>query len=411
MSTSKTIKRLVVCFGSIQLVTVLSVMRYREKARQDQNLQYENYLLITPLFAPQGQSEEFAALIEKMARSIYSWKKIVRMPLEQKRAFAKKLKQSNLSKVANLVCEFIGSTKIDEIFLAYEFDFEDQLLMNVYEDAEKICYGDGIGIYMAKSAFPKANSLRDSQGYLHDIYRSLKEKIKLLLPQRQLLKKQHFNIGYFSLPFAFGQEPTIPTVILNREVYHETFEMLRQKLNNFIDINYINNLRAKIQAAPISLLLTSNFYESGRVSLENEIAAYREFLQTQGINNNEILLIKPHPRNSRAKLLQLKSTLSDLYADVVLLAEDFLFYLPFELIFMEVFLNPELSSLQNPRVFTFSSACLTLEFVLDTRCTLGFGSDIVQKFFYPDHVESRIQHEADLLSTIQEIRNLNPVLV
>ena len=78
---------------------------------------------------------------------------------------------------------------------------------------------------------------------------------------------------------------------------------------------------------------------------------------------------------------------------------------------MKVFLNPESKNLQSPRVFTFSSACLTLEFVLDTRCTLGFGSDIVQQFFYPDHVESRSQHEADLLSTVQGIRNLNSVLV
>ncbi|PSM50061.1 hypothetical protein C7Y66_05855 [Chroococcidiopsis sp. CCALA 051] len=411
MSTSKTIKRLVVCFGSIQLVTVLSVMNYREKTRQDQNLQYENYLLITPLFAPQGQSEEFAALIEKMARSICTWEKVAYMPLEQKQAISQKVKQSGLSKVTDLVHALTGSQHFDEIFLAHEYDFEDQLVMNLYQDAEKICYGNGIGVYTAQSAFPKANLLRDSRNYLDFIYKSSKDKLREFLPRKRSLSEQKLDIGYFSLPFAFGQAPAIPTIILDRDVYRETFQKLSAKLSEFIDISYIENLRDRIQTASTSILLTSNFSESGRISPENEIAAYREFLVTRGIRPDEVLLIKPHPRNSREKLLQLKSNLSTLYADVILLAEDFLFYLPFELIFMEVFLNTDLKNLQNPRVFTFSSACLTLEFVLDTRCTLGFGSDIVQQFFYPDHVESRSQHEADLLSTIQEIRNLNSVLV
>lgn len=409
MSAAKTIKRLVVCFGSIQLVTVLSVMSYREKTQKDLNLQYENYLLITPLFAPQGQSEEFAALIEKMARSLCSWKKISYMPLEQKQTLTKKVKQSGLSKVAASVREFIGSRNFDEVYLAHEYDFEDQLVMNIYQEAEKICYGNGIGIYTAQTAFPKANLLRDSRNYLDLLYRASKEKIRQLLPKRSL-DVQKPDIGYFSLPFAFGQEPEIPTVVLNRDVYRETFEKLRAKIAELIDINYINCLRAKIQS-PTTTLLTSNFSESGRISPENEIAAYREFLLTQGISNNEILLIKPHPRTSKEKLLQLKSALSDLYTDIILLAEDFLFYLPFELIFMEIFLNPELPKLPEPRVFTFSSACLTLELVLETRCTLGFGDALVKKFFYSDHIESRIQHETDLQSTIQEIRNLNPVLV
>lgn len=411
MSTSKTIKRLVVCFGSIQLVTVLSVMNYREKTRLDRDSQYENYLLITPLFAPQGQSEEFAALIEKMARSICTWEKVAYMPLEQKQAISKKVKKSGLSQVTNLVHNLTGSQHFDEVFLAHEYDFEDQLIVNLYQNAEKICYGNGIGVYTAQSAFPKANLLRDSRNYLDFIYKSSKERLRKILPKKQSLSEQKLDIGYFSLPFAFGQEPAIPTIILDRDVYRETFQKLSAKLSEFIDISYIENLSDRIQTAPTSILLTSNFSESGRISTENEIAAYREFLINQGIRSDEVLLIKPHPRNSREKLLQLKSNLSDLYANVILLAEDFLFYLPFELIFMVVFLNSESVNLQNPRVFTFSSACLTLEFVFDTRCTLGFDSDIVRQFFYPDHVESRIQHEADLLSTIQEIRNLNPALV
>jgi len=411
MSVPKTLKRLIVCFGSIQLVTVLSVLKYREETRQELNLNYENYLIVTPLFAPQGQNEEFAAFIGKMAQSICSWERIVYMPLEQKRALAKKLKQVGFSKISSSVCELIGSKHFDEIYLAHEYDFEDQLLMNVYDSAEKICYGNGIGVYTAQSAFPPANPLRDSHGYLHRVYMSLKQKLKSLLPQKQFLDRQTFDLGYFSLPSGFGQEPLMPTVILNREVYRGIFQRLREKLDRLINIQYVDVLRNKIQTASVSILLTSNFSESGRVSEKNEIAAYREFLKNQGISNNEILLIKPHPRTSRSKLLQLQSALSDLYADIILLAEDFLFYLPFEILFMEVFLSPDFPKVQSPRIFTFSSACLTLEFVLDADCITGFGNDIVEKFFYPDHASSRIEHEVDLRSTIQGIRHSNAALV
>lgn len=412
MSTPKTIKRLVTCFGSIQLVTVLSVLSYREKEQQELNINYENYLVITPLFAPEGQEQEFAAFIENMAKSICSWKRIVYIPLEQKNSISRQLKWLGLSGASKGVCELLGVKKIDELYLAHEYNFIDQLLMNVYESAEKICYGNGIGIYTSQSAFPRPSSRNSSFSYLNSLYTSLKEKLKALVPQMKSLSQKQFDIGYFSLPSAFGEVPPMKTVILDRSVYLEIFQKLRKTLGSLIDINYINNLRSNIQDAPISILLTSNFSEAaGRMTLENEIAAYREFLETQGIPNNSILLIKPHPRDSKLKILNLKSALSDLYADVILLCEEFLFYLPFELFFMDVFLNSDEPKLQTPKIFTFSSACLTLEFILNTRCVIGFGSEIINKFFYQDHAASRIKHEADLLSTLREIKPLNVALL
>lgn len=411
MSTSKTIKRLVTCFGSIQLVTVLSVLSYREQSQQTLNLKYENYLVITPLFAPQGQDKEFAAFIEQMAKSICSWERIVYISLEQKNSIAKKLRWFGLSRISSLMHDILGVESVDEIYLSHEYNFEDQLLMNVYESAEKICYGNGIGIYNSQSAFPRPSSVKNSYSYLKDIYTSLKENLKLLVPQLRALTKKEFDIGYFSLPSALGEVPPMKTVLLDRAVYLQTFQGLR-RLGNLIDFSYINKLHTKIQNFPTSILLTSNFSEAaGRMSLENEIAAYREFLKTQGIPTNSILLIKPHPRDSKLKILNLKSALSDLYSDIVLLSEEFLFYLPFEVFFMEIFLNPELPKLQSPRIFTFSSACLTLELILNAQCVMGFGSDIVKRFFYEDHVSSRVKHEVDLLSTIQKIKHLNASLV
>jgi hypothetical protein len=427
MSTSKTITRLVACHGSIQLVTVLSVLGYREKKQQELNVNYENYLVITPLWACQEQNDEFADVIEKMAKSICSWEKIVYVNYElQNQLIAKTLNSSGLSETSSLVHELLGVKSPDELYLSREWMFINQLLMNIYESAEKICYGDGIGIYCPQSAFPPPSSPKSSHTYLKNMYASLKEKIKVLFPKyksikerltpffppKTLLREKEFDVGYFSIPYAFNEVPPMKTVILDRTVFLNTLQSLRETLDSLIDINYLNGLRTIIQDVPTSILLTSNFSEAvGRMSMENEVAAYREFLEAEVVPANSILLIKPHPRDSKLKILKLKSVLSDLYADIFLLSEESLFYLPFELFFMEVFLNPDGAKVKCPKIFTFSSACLTLEFLFNAQCTVGFGSNIVEKFFYQDQVFSRLKHEADLISTIREIRHLNDALI
>jgi hypothetical protein len=197
------------------------------------------------------------------------------------------------------------------------------------------------------------------------------------------------------------------TNTFDKGILLKTVQTLKTKLDSIVDVNYICNLRATVENVSTSILLTSNFSEAaGRMSLENEITAYREFLEAQEITKNSILLIKPHPRDSKIKLLKLKSALSDLYSSIFVL-DGILFYLPFEIFFMEVFLNPDSTKVSIPKIFTFSSACLSLEFLFNVQCNVGFGSNIVKKYFYKEHVSSRLNHEATLLSTIWEIRHLN----
>lgn len=404
MLQPKTIKRLVACFGSIQLVTVLSVLKHREQEQQSLNYKYEDYLVITPLFAPPGQNEEFADFIAKMAHSLHTWTKVVYFSLDQIKAIAHQIDSSSLSEVSKLVYQQVGVDNPQELYLSRAWNIENQLLMNVYETAEKICYGDGIGIYFSHTAFLPQNTSSEATS-LNNLYKVFKKQIKAFLPRKKRFRQQEFDRGYFSLPYAFGEFPPMETTVLDKSVYLKTFQTLRTALNDLVDGNYINNLKATIQNNPVSILLCSNFSEARRMPLEQEIAAYREFLLTQGIPKNSILLIKPHPRDSKQKILQMQSSLSDLYTKVVLLNEDFLFYLPFEVLFMELFLSADAQS-HRPQIFTFSSASLTLEFLFDVECIVGFGKEIVNKYFYPEHIEGRIKHEADLQTTIGEVRGL-----
>lgn len=423
MSGPKTIKRLVACFGSIQLVTALSVLSYRE-SQQSLNFKYDNYLVITPLWAPEEHNKEFAAFIEKMAKSIYLWERIVYVPLEQMKSIANKLNLFGFSETSNLVQELLGSESFDEVYLSRSWELENQLLMNVYKSAEKICYGDGCGIYFSQSAFPVIVPVKNSYVYflksmytllkekikiIFPSYQSLKGKIKAIFPQQKFLKQEDFDAGYFFLPYAFSEVPPMETIVLDKAIFLKTIQKARETFVSSAYLNYIGKLRSILQNVSTSILLTSNFSEaSSRMSLENEIAAYREFLYLQGISKESILLIKPHPRDSEFKIHSLKSVLNDLYSDIFLL-EDILFYLPFEIFFMDVFFNEETMKFQSPRIFAFSSACLTLEFFFDVQCTVGFGSSIVRKYFYKAHVSSRLKHEAVLSSAIREIRYLNKI--
>lgn len=414
MST-KTIKRIVTCYGSIQLTVALAVMSHREKQQQSGDRLYENYLVITPLLAPEGKSEEFAASIEKMANSICKWKKIIYISYDRLQSILKEFHTFGLSKVTGSICELVGTNSADEFYSSRNWKIENQLLMNVYASAEKICYGDGIGIYLTESAFPPSspqkNLPKSLSSYLKNQYRYIKKNILSLFEPKQSLNYQAFDRGYFSLPAAFGEIPPMEITLLNRAEYMEIFQHFHEQLPTLVeDIATIENLKERIRFSPVSILLTSNFSEvTGRMSVGNEIAAYREYLIEQEIPSNSILLIKPHPRDSQLKIRQLKFALSDLYSEIFLLSEGSLFYAPFEIFFMRLF--PNSNRIAAPKIFAFSSACLTLEFLFKAECHVGFSEEIVKKYFYSDQVANRIKHEADLKSALQEIRNLQALTV
>lgn len=412
LTTPKTTQRLVACFGTIQLITSLSVMSYREKEQQELGLNYQNYLVITPLLASQDQNGEFADFIERMARSVCTWEKVVYLSSEQLNAIAQKLKVQGLPKITLLLQALLGVTHPDEIYLSREWRFENQLLMNVYSSAQKICYGDGIGIYFPDKTFLTTKQLKKVNEHFDYLYLLLKENLKSLIPQNKFINKKKFDIGYFSLPFAFGEVPPMDFVVLAQDAYLQIFQKLRQQLCCLINIKYIEELRDRLKKTSVSILLTSNFSEaSERMSIANEIAAYETFLKSQDNTASSVLIIKPHPRDSRFKLLKLKSALEKLYRDVILLDEPGLFYLPFELIFMEIFLDKGLRldrvNFPNLKIYTFSSSCLTLELLFNTHCIVGFGSNIVKQFFDNEQVANRVKHEQDLQTTIYNISRLS----
>lgn len=396
MKTSRLIKRIVTCQGSIQLVTALSVIDYRQERSPGDR--YEDYLVIYDLNSPTGQIDDFVALIKEMAQLICTWKKIIYLSSEQMKALASKV-NTNPSAYFQTVHELVGTDSADEIYLSRNWQFSNQLLTNAYSSAEKICYGDSIGIYFApdSQAFFLPQSL--PKQLLTKLGKIFLNRTKSILGYT-VLQQIDFDHGYFSLPEILGEKPPMPVTVTDKTSLLKIFKQLKSILAQ----DYIDQLRQQIRDAPVSILLTSNFSEAGRMTLAQEIEAYREFLLSQEDNGDRraILIIKPHPRDSSEKIKLLSSNLAE-FSHIIILTEKSLFFIPFEVFFTTAFLDDNLK-LTNPiKVFTFSSACLSLKLLFNVPSFIGFGNEITNKLFAPDYAPGRIKHEQDLRMALTKI--------
>ena len=394
---SKLVKRIVTCQGSIQLVTALSVLDYREQEQQ-LNYQYENYLVIYDLNSPSEQIDAFAAFIEKMALLVCDWKKIVYITPEQMAKLQNDSKLSNPAIYFQRLYQLVGTNFTDEIYLSRNWQFGNQLFTNAYRSAEKICYGDSIGIYFAPDsrAFFLPPSL--PKQLLTNLWKKPLERLKLVLGST-VLQPIDFDRGYFALPDILGEQPPMPTAVPDKTSLLKIFA----RLKNLLDREYISQICQQIGNAPVSILLTSNFSEAGRMTLSQEVKAYRRFLDSQTIFKSSILIVKPHPRDSSQKMIALQNALQDLYTQIVVLAETNLFFMPFEAFFTAALLDESFRLTNKVEVFAFSSACLSLKLLFDVPSFIGFGNDITNSVFTRDYAPGRIKHERDLRAALTKI--------
>lgn len=373
MTKRQVIRRIITCQGSIQLVTALSVLKYREK--QQRNLNYENYLVIYDLNAPEKQIEEFAAFIQKMASKLLDWQAITYISPEKLKDISNKLTSTRPDKLFQIVHSLVGTELTEEIYLCRNWQFSNQLFINAYPLAEKICYGDSIGIYFSSTSTAFfATTTKENQEHqlslpalIFNWIRSCKNKVKALIENwkeqlqlKTVLATVEFDRGYFVLPEIMGELPPMPTVTLDKTYILDNFQRLRSLANP----DYIARTKEKIAGVPVIILLTSNLSEACRISVDDEIIAYREFLSSQG-REDTVLVIKPHPRDDIKKIERLKHSLADLFNHILVLWEPELFFLPFEVFFLEAFLSDNKILNNSIRVFAVSSACISLKLLFN----------------------------------------------
>ena len=417
MTTPKTRTRIVTCQGGIQLIAGLAALRAHanEKKRSGGECEYEDFLVIYDLYAPHGQIEAFADFVKKMALAVCNWKAIIYLTPKQMDDFATRLDIFPSPSVLASVQELIGITKADEIYLSRNWQFGNRLMINAYRTAKKICYGDGIGFYFSEAYFSPTTpdngaSLKSRvRRKLRHLKNSIRARVSPVAapPVRSrasdstVLGEVDFDVGYFLLPDILGQKPPMKTRLVGKEFTEGIF----RKLAVALDTDDVANRLGYISRVPTVVLMTSTFSEAARMTPANEIVAYRKFMERQNFSRESTLIVKPHPRDSEEKIRQLGKALRDLFAEVVLLTDPNLFFVPFEIFLMQIFRGENEKALRHLKIVTFSTACLSLEVLFSLGPIVGFGSELVSKFFYEAYASGRIRHESDLKMALQKLGN------
>lgn len=396
------IRRIVGCQGSIQLLTAVSVLLYREFEQLNNNIVYENYLVIYDLYTPKDQDRNFALFIEALAKQLCAWNQITYICPQQVVDIRKNLTKFSPQQVEKTIFDLLGISKADEIYLARNWQFCNQLLINVFKDSEKICYGDSIGCYLAPT------SIYSSSKHLAKIKKEIRKFISFVIQKtikKTFLDEVEFDRAYMLLPEGMGHIPNMQVTIPKKDYL---VSVIKQS-ESILSLDLINPIRCKVRTRKsIAILMTSNFSEQNIISLDSELLAYHDFLANQKVclPKESLLIIKPHPRDSPSKLARLTSNLESLFLEIILLDDMDFFFCPFEIIFNAMLLSD--SGQQVPHseihIFALSSACLSFKLIYDSCVHIGFGSDLVHKYFYPQFSKSRIEHEEYLNESMLRIQ-------
>lgn len=395
-------RRVVTCQGTIQLVSALAAREAHARAGEA-GTEYEDYLVIYDLFSPRDQQREFAEAIARMARSRGEWRRITFIEPERIEEIRSRPVWGRTESLLDEIRGLVGTEEAEEIYLCRSSQFGNQLLMHAYASAERLCYGDAVGVYMSEIYYPpngkfdlpqSASLLDRARGELSYHWSRVQYKARHAGRAETAAPPLPFDWGYFLLPRAFGEEPPMAIRSVGPEAFHAVFRGLEELL----DEPFLAGLRAAAGGGPASVVLTSSFAELGRMTEEDELSAYEEFLERRE-PAGRTLFIKPHPRDGREKVRRLARRLERLGKSVCLLADHPVFYLPFEVIYRRLFAEGP-----PPQVFAFSTACLSLEALYGVQCEIGFGPEIVRRRFHSDLQEARLKHERDLEQILGRIR-------
>lgn len=384
---SKEVIRVVGCQGSIQFITAVNVLRHEQSkgARR-------NFLLIYELHAPNGQDEDFFRFIKKMAeQAVVPFEKIIYITPDMVKDLSELFVQQGVHPLTKRMLNILGVNEVDEIYLSTNWQSVNKLLLNCFERSHKVCYGDSIGLHIPEYYFSDQDLMSwIRQSAIVNFFRQIRRSLKF--PGRRPvfggLRKINFDRGYYLTTGLVNKKPAWSCHYTRRSILVDTF----QKYTDLFSFEGLNDLANGNRTTAI--LMTTNFSEARRMTLENELEAYLQFIQTH-LPANSSLIIKPHPRDSKTKLDQLKKILLENSYQVRILDDINYYFVPFELFLLKIRTTyPQ--RLQHLHYVTFSSACLSIKLLFGEDPHVGMGPDLVKKYFNPSHQASRIKHENDL---------------
>lgn len=368
-----------------------------------------DFLVIHNLFAPAGRDEAFADFIRRAAGSLHEWERVVYLDPARLAASSAPAYAREWSDRAARLREAIGADAADELYLnAYPTEGS-RLLRFAYPRATPLGFGDGIGVNYSPSYFsPSAGRRPESTAAVRvrSVWRAVRPAAGEA--RRRLLRKPGFPSGWsrtaverenLLLPGLFD-EPAPPGARSRPADFVAMFERLGASIRPDEKTDRI--AYARREGRRLTLILTVNLSECGRVSTEDEVSAYLRVLDTARPAADDLVVIKPHPRDAAGKISLLRDALRERRTEVVVLDDPESFFVPFEAVYSR-FIEQGRGG-REVAAICFSSACLSLEYLYGVPCVVGFGDHLVRKHFAEGWKDSRLLHEDDLRRALEAIR-------
>lgn len=384
--------RVFVCPGSVQLVAAIVA-----SAADGAVALSHDVLVLHDLW-----SDEFARCIEEMAARLSRWARVVHLESGELEALAREGRVRGLGAALAQLRARLGVEHADEVYLGQSPWLTPRLVAAAFPGARRTSYGDGIGLNFSEAYFtPEAPRVRRRDRVRERMRAAWRSPAQ---PPSWEPPPAVFHRHALLLPNQFDQ--VVSDVVLSDPgAFRAAFEVLGPLLDSPEGHGLVPGRRTELGTLPltthVSVVLTSNFSESGKMSADAELRCYGAVLKDEPVDSDTVLVLKPHPRDSKEKVAAVVRELAPRFSQVIQLDDPLSFHLPFEVIF-ERYLRRRGPG--RVRVTCFSSACLSLELLYGATCRVGFGEELVRASFARPWVEHRLRHEADLARVIQVIR-------
>src|ERR1039458_8078248 len=133
--------RLLAVQGPLQFIAGLLAMEWYKKIK-DSSEESKSVLLMYDFLAPESIEPELFEVITRMA-SVRVWHSVVFISSNDMGSIMKGSYSSSIRRL----CDTIGEYDFDEIYLARDFcGHGSPLIINAYRNANKIIYGDSLGV-------------------------------------------------------------------------------------------------------------------------------------------------------------------------------------------------------------------------------------------------------------------------
>ncbi len=257
-----------------------------------------------------------------------------------------------------------GGRNFDRLYYSHDSssDYNAQALMRVFPEAEPICYGD-------------------PPGY---IYGSNSEGVRLYRGIQRLVRRTQQIFAFFGIEQQIDAARSVLIIplafdpaIFAQKPYQIVARDLVLKLNNLLIRQVLQHEACRSIVGSQGwekglLLIASNYFETGLISLNNEVELYRKLIN-QHATAGQPIIIKPHPMSKLDKSRRLEQRLQAEGISVLLLNGE-LQEIPVEL----------MVGCKAPQGITsVSSAGMMIRYLYGLDVQLPLDQESIGRYFYP----------------------------